>query len=227
MKQIYLLLGIMLGFQLQAQLTLTSQGNGVVNIDYGASNDYSLFDPQGATEVYFYMWVETTQTTPNLAAAYNDDWNNAGSLVVLNYSAAESKFIGEINFNTHDFIGEGVLPGNTQLDNFSFILRNQAGDRQSANLVATDYSFTATTTLGFFDITAKNNTFFSNGILHLADNYATEQVTVHVFNTFGQEITTLSVTNNQVDLSTLNKQMVIVLITTKTNKFFYKKLLIS
>ena len=129
----------------RAQLSISVIGNGKVELHYGASNDYTLYDPQGDTTVYVYLWVDTSQTNPALSQQYNDDWNNASSLEVLHYDSQAGHFVGTIDFNTHQFPGEGIIPENTRLNDFNLILRNEAGNRQSADLLASTYGFTGTT----------------------------------------------------------------------------------
>jgi len=146
-KKLFIGILTLISFSINAQLAITNQGNGIVDITYG-DTDYSLFDPAGNTEIYLYLWVDEAQTNPVITQQYNDDWNDATSLVVLNWDANVNQFTGSINFNTHDFIGEGVLPQNTTLSDFNLVLRDLAGDAatQSDDLIASDYGFNPTTT---------------------------------------------------------------------------------
>jgi len=156
-KILFLGLLALLSFKIHAQLIISNQGNGIVEVQYG-DTDYSLFDPASATEVYVYLWIDESQTTPNLAMQYNDDWNDASSLIVLNWDAGQNKYIGTINFNTHNFIGEGVLPANTTINDFNLVLRDLAGDSatQSVDLIASNYGFVATTTASVHGFTVLN-----------------------------------------------------------------------
>ena len=181
-KIIFFVAAIMLSISMQAQLVLTSQPNGVVDVSYGP--DFSLFDPQGATEIYIYMWVDPNQTNPNLPYQYNDDWGNASSLVTVSYNNSTGKFEGQIDFNTHDFIGEGVLPAGTQIIDFNLILRNQAGDRQTGNLLASTYGFT--TTLHLNETELKHDFYLVQGKLVIKDNLLQHQPHVQVFDINGK-----------------------------------------
>ena len=212
---------ILLTTSLNAQLQFTSQANGIVDVQYG--NNYALFDPQGATEVYVYLWVNPNQTNPNISGTYNDDWNNASGLVVLTYSATEDKFIGQIDFNTHNFEGEGILPQGTQLNDFNFILRNQAGDSQTGNLLASAYGYTATTTADIYDNEAAENTYYANGYLHLNPNLGTSEI--NIYNLSGQLICNINTKKNIVNLSYLKKQILIIFVRNK-NKYFIKKIVL-
>ena len=221
MKKLLLLLLIFTGITTNAQLQITSQANGIVNLQYG--NNYSLFDPQGATEIYVYIWIDANQATPNLSGTYNDDWNNASGLAVLTYSATEDKFLGQINFNTHNFDGEGVLPQGTQIDEFNFILRNQAGDSQTGNLLASTYGFSATT-LEIYNYSAENNTYYSNGYLHVPSNDSNEYYSIYAFDLSGKELFYTKTNNSLVDLSRIKTNVIIVLIIFKNNSYFTKKI---
>jgi len=166
MKKITLLLITSLFWQINfAQLSIGNQANGVVEVNYGASGDYSLYDPLGDSQVYLYLWINQDQTSPNLANVYNDDWNDSAGLVTLTYDNNLQKFTGTVDFNTHDFSGEGVLPAGTQINDFNLILRNQAGDRQSADLLASNYGFQPTT--GFTEIEASKLMYVNQGQLFL------------------------------------------------------------
>ena len=143
MKQKLLILITMLlfAFQAKAQLTLTSNGNGTVDVNYN-TNDISLYDPQ-FEDVVLYIWINTDQ---NSATSYfQDDWPTTASLVALTWNGVDAH-VGTIDFNTHDFTNTGgVVPTNTSITDFNLILRNPAGDRQSADLLATNYGYSPIT----------------------------------------------------------------------------------
>jgi len=195
-------------------------------VEYGL--DFSLYDPSGDTEVYLYMWVDPAQTSPEIPMQYGDDWDDAASLVVINWSAADNKFVGEIDFNTHDFIGEGILPSGTGIDDFNLILRNQAGTGQSGNLVASDHGFAGTQTLGNIAYEMEKASYYNKGVLYLNALNTNETIEVTIFDSLGRQIfdkeITTSNTSLQVDISHLPKSVAIVHVQTASNTYFTKKI---
>jgi len=223
-KSYFFALLMLISFSLKAQLILSSQPNGTVDVSYG--NDYTLFDPQSASEIYLYIWIDTDQTTPNLSAQFNDDWNTASSLITLNYDSNQDKFVGVIDFNTHDFVGEGVLPQGTQIDNFNLILRNQAGDSQTAsNLLATDYAYTATTTLGIHNLEAEKASYYSKGIFYIKNIDEHVIVTINIYDILGKNILHQITDKKQINLSHLQQKYAIIEVKYNTNNYFVKKII--
>ncbi len=223
MKKLYLFaLLALINFSVKAQLVLSAQSDGTVNVSYG--NDYTLFDPSGATEVYLYMWIDTDQTAPNLSAQHNDDWNTTTSLVVLYYDSNQDKFIGLIDFNNHDFIGEGVLPEGTQINNFNLILRNQAGSAQSSNLLATDYAYTPTTTLGIHNLQAEKASYYANGVFYIKYLDENQNLYVKVYDILGKILWQQETSSHQINLSHLHQKYAIVEVKYGTNHYFVKKI---
>ncbi len=208
------------------QLSLTNQTNGTVSVEYGANNDYSLYDPQGDPKIYIYMWVDTNQTNPALSMVYNDDWNDTAGLVVLNYDSNAQKFTGTIDFNTHDFSGEGIIPSGTQINDFNFILRNQAGDRQSSDLLATNYGFQPTTTAGMIEIPASKVMYYSNRQLFITPDYLKQNIDVQIFNMEGKMILQKNKLNKSVNLSNLSKEIYIIKATINKQKYAVMKIVL-
>lgn len=140
-KLLILLAVLFFAFQAKAQLTLTSNGDGTVNVNYNSA-DFSLYDPQ-VDEVVLYIWINTDQNSA--ASFFADEWTNSASLVTLTWNNVDAH-VGIIDFNTHDFTNSGgIIPVNTTITDFNLILRNPAGDRQSANLLATNFGYSSQT----------------------------------------------------------------------------------
>ncbi len=226
MKKIILLI-IALSFSnlLVAQLILTNQNNGIIAVEYGENNDYSLYDPQGDNEIYLYLWVNETQTNPNLSQQYNDDWNDNTGLIVLNYDSNNQKFTGTIDFNTHYFSGEGVLPANTQINDFNLILRNQAGDRQSSDLLASDYGFQPTQVVNLIEIKNKNAVYYQDGNLIIHQNYVKKNMKIEIFDINGKLIQRIYTGKNIVPINKINSRFIIIRIISG-DKFIVKKLIL-
>jgi hypothetical protein len=213
---------------MHAQLTMTNSALGVVDVSY--SVDVDFYDPLGDPTIYLYLWVDTDQTDPELPFLYNDEWGLSTSLITINWSDTDSKFIGTIDFNTHDFIGEGVLLGGIQLNNFNLLLRNEAGDHQSGNLLASDFGFNPTQTLDQLDVQLEKSSYYAAGILHLNDLMPYQVEKISVFNSIGKLIYSKKImsteTNLEVNLSFLPRTFAIIHVSTNTNKYFTKRVIL-
>ena len=221
MKKIIFILSLWIGLQTQAQLSISAQANGIVGVSYGTFNDFSLYDPQGDTQIYLYLWINTDQTTPNLSAVYNDDWNDSSSLIVLNYDSSLMEYSGQIDFNAHNFPGEGILPS-VNLQDFNMILRNQAGDRQSTDLLATTYGFPGIADIA--EINDKEISYYSKGILTIDYDNA-HQFDISVYDISGKAILQHRQTSNIVNLKEVKSKFFIVRVVIDEQKFFVKKIL--
>jgi len=227
-KRLFILVLGLFALNLQAQLVLTTTGDGVVAVEYQV--DIPFYDPLGEDHIYLYMWVNMDQTTPELPFVYNDEWTEPTSFVQINWSAVDSKFIGEIDFNTHDFLGEGVINAGILINNFNLLLRNEAGDHQTGDLLASDYGFTPTQILSQIDYQAEKASYYNNGTLFLNALTANELVEVSIIDSVGRQIYKneflVKQTAIKVDLSHLQKSFVIVQVKTAANKFFTKKIVL-
>ncbi len=225
MKKLSLLFIVSLFWQIGfTQLSLTNQGNGVVLVDYGASTDYSIYDPQGDTQIYLYLWINADQTTPNLSATYNDDWNDTAGLIVLNYDNNAQKFTGTIDFNTHNFSGEGVVPQNTQINDFNLILRSQDGSRQSADLSATNYGFQATTIVGMTEIKASEIIHFAQGKLFLNPDYTRKLIDLQLFDMSGKMVLNQRMNSHSYDLGQFKNAVYIIKVIINHQKYAVLKI---
>ncbi len=205
-----------------AQLNISNQANGNVILNYGESNDYSLYDPQGDTEIYLYLWLNTDQTTPNLAMVYNDDWN--GALLVLNYDSNAQKFTGTINLANHDFFGEGLIPDGTQVNNFNLILRNQAGDRQSIDLLASNYGFQPVQINGITEINSRDNVYFYDGNLILKPVYTGKNIRVQLYDINGKSLLKIKTHKTIIPVNNIKNQVIITSIIIDNNKHLVRKI---
>ncbi len=221
-KLLVLLLGLT-GIMLRAQLTITNVSPGVVELSYGASGDYSIYDPQGDATIYIYMWVNQNQTSPQISQQYNDDWSNAASLETIHWDNNLNKFVGTINLNQHNFPGEGILPDGTQLLDFNLILRNQAGNRQSVDLTASTYGFQATTlpvetTQSGIQVFA-----YSGGKLFVSPELLNQNPVLQVYDLSGRLIRETRIENAETPLTLPAPGVYVFLLRTET-KTYYRKI---
>lgn len=168
MKKFYSFLAIILFATLTySQLTIatTPSGSTTIKITYGASGDYSLYNPNFASTIWLHTWINGGENSTG--NSFTDDWFN--STEKLDWSATENAYVGYINLATHAFT-QGTLPVNTTVTNYNLILKSaQNGGSQSANLSGGSYGFTtiSTAVLGVDDIASlKTKSVVSEGKLY-------------------------------------------------------------
>lgn len=156
MKKLYsFILSIFLVAFMSAQMSITEK-DGVVNFYYGWNNDWSLYDPHGASTIWVHVWINASESTAN--TTFDDAWSN--STVSLTYNNSTHQFEGTLDLNTKLFTNSNnTVPAGTTVNQVNFIFKDQQNGAtyQSQNLKATDYGFTTTTTasnLATFDVAA-------------------------------------------------------------------------
>ncbi len=207
---------------LHAQLTITNVSPGVVELSYGANGDYSIYDPQGDATIYIYMWVDQNQTSPQIGQQYNDDWNDAATLETITWDSNQNKFVGTINLNQHNFPGEGILPDGTQLLDFKLILRNQAGNRQSADLTASTYGFQSTT-LPVETVKAGIQPFvFSGEKLYVSHQLMERDPVLFIYDLCGRLVEKIDIENEETSLTLPGRGVYIFMLETTDKAYFQK-----
>lgn len=195
MKKLFTFCILCLGMNVYSQIVVTPNpfniNSGNITLTYGP--DYSLFDPLSDPNLYLYMGLDTDSQPSTWD--YADDWNNVASLVPLTYNAGLGKYVANLNINTHQYV-QGIPVNGMTVNNWYFIFRNGAGNRQSAGFFrGTDYGFQPTTFLKssnfeFSDnevvVTSQKVTSFMDGITN-----------VEIFNLLGQKTYSFSLTKNE------------------------------
>ncbi|MBH1958615.1 MAG: T9SS type A sorting domain-containing protein [Flavobacteriia bacterium] len=146
MKKLSLLLAFFAAVTISAQLTVQTISQGVVKLTYGASNDYSIYDP-GFEVPTFYVHVWSNAGDNSTGTVYDDSWTNSN--VTMNWDSGSGAYVGIINLNTKIFTnGNKTFPSGTTVNNLGFVFKDlQNGNtKQSADLAATSFGFTTTTT---------------------------------------------------------------------------------
>ena len=129
-----------------AQLTVQTVSQGVVKLTYGATNDYSIYEP-GFEVPTFWVHVWSNAADNSTGTVYDDAWTN--STVSMNWDSSAGAYVGTINLNTKVFTnGNKTFPSGTTVNNLGFVFKDQqnGATKQSGDLAATTYGFTSTTT---------------------------------------------------------------------------------
>ncbi|MGZ5284820.1 MAG: T9SS type A sorting domain-containing protein [Kaistella sp.] len=141
-----LFLALFAAITISAQLTVQTVSQGVVKLTYGATNDYSIYDP-GFEVPTFYVHVWSSAGDNSTGTGYDDAWSN--STVTMTWDSGANAYVGTINLNTKVFTnGNKTFPSGTTVNNLGFVFKDQqnGATKQSSDLSATTYGFTSTTT---------------------------------------------------------------------------------
>ncbi|MBD8017192.1 T9SS type A sorting domain-containing protein [Kaistella pullorum] len=140
-----LVLMLMTAISAFGQFTVQVTAPGVVQLTYGAANDYSIYSP-GFEVPTFWVHVWSNAGDNSTGSTYNDSWSNSN--VEMNWNATANAYTGTINLNTKIFTdGNRVFPTGTTVNNLGFVFKNQqnGATNQSGDLTATNFGFTPTT----------------------------------------------------------------------------------
>jgi len=139
---------------LQAQVVISpnpfNMNSGTITFTYGSSANYSLYDPMSNPNLYLYTGLNTD--TDATTWEYHDDWNNVASLIPLTWNSTANAYVANFNLATRTYTHESTqtqvtIPNGTSVNNWFFIIRNEAGSSQSVNLSGIDYGFSPSAVL--------------------------------------------------------------------------------
>tara|TARA_R110002049_G_scaffold297342_2_gene486228 strand:- start:1689 stop:2387 length:699 start_codon:yes stop_codon:yes gene_type:complete len=131
-----------------AQIELTPNpsdiNSGTLTLTYGASGDYSIFDPISDPNLFLYTGLQTDADP--LTWDYHDDFANSNTLIPLTYDNNLGYYIATFNPATRDYLEEPSLntvniPTGTTVNDWYFLITVADLSRQSADLKGSDYGF--------------------------------------------------------------------------------------
>jgi len=183
---------LFLFFQIvQSQLIVTPNpfgiNSGTITVTYGSLGDYSLFDPLQDPNLFLYTGLETDGTEDTWE--YHDTWEDINSLVPLTWNPEVNSYVATIDIGGRNYFNEFTqtvtpIESGTTVNNWYFIIRNANGDRQSADLIGTNYGFTPST--------LSNQVFEQNLNVNIVNgnalNFSLHQVQIDIYALTGQKI---------------------------------------
>lgn len=137
MKKFYsLVVALLFAATSTAQLQTQVESSGVFKITYGATNDYSIYDPgfEVAT-FYVHCWILAADNTAS--TSFEDAWTN--STVTMNWDSVAMAYVGRINLNTKTFTNSNnKVPIGTTVNKVGMVFKDlqNGATKQSADLVA-------------------------------------------------------------------------------------------
>lgn len=122
--------------------------SGTFTLTYGASGDYSIFDPMSDPNLFLYTGLDTDADP--LTWDYHDDFTNSSTLIPLTYDANLGYYVATFNPATRSYLEEPSLntvtiPSGTTVNDWYFLITVADQSRQSADLKGSDYGFGSTT----------------------------------------------------------------------------------
>ena len=204
MKKIYsLAFAAFASVALSAQLTYTVS-NGVYNLTYGKSGDWSFYDPQSQPTFYVHVWSAQSDGDNN-QGNFDDAWTNSNT--TMTWSAADNAYIGTINLNTKLFTNSNnTMPTGTVVQRIGVVFKNksngadfQSGDRDLEGP-------TTLTTLAVYEVGSKTKSKVAAGKLFTS---AKGNLDITVYDFAGKVLKTLKVNanGNPIDLNLSQKGM--------------------
>lgn len=135
MKKFYtFLLTVVISAVSYAQLQTQLLSPGIYKITYGASNDYSLYDP-GYQVQKFYIHTFINPSDNSTGNLYQDDWFNSN--VTMTFDSSVGAYVGTIDLNNKIFTSGNVkLPASTYVSKVGMVFKDlQSGaNKQSGDL---------------------------------------------------------------------------------------------
>ena len=198
-----LFLAVFAAATISAQLTVQTVSPGVVNLTYGASNDYSIYQP-GFEVPTFWVHVWSNAADNSTGTVYDDAWTN--STVSMNWDSSAGAYVGTINLNTKVFTnGNKTFPSGTTVNNLGFVFKNQqnGATNQSGDLTASNFGFTSTVTdsnLGVSDQALNAKSHIVNGKLYTAQK---GNLSITVYEMSGKLVKSFNANSNggEIDLN--------------------------
>jgi hypothetical protein len=215
-----LLIGLLsLAMNVSAQIVVTPNpfnvNSGAITITYGP--DYSLFDPLSDPNLFLYTGLETTGDTN---WDLTDTWANTATLVPLTYNATQNKYVATVDIGTRTYTNNGsgnqTLSNGQAVNNWFFIIRNGAGNRQSGNLAGTSFGFQPTNFLSVSENGISKQDFtIQNGEISTNLSGATS---VEIFNLLGQKMLNLNLNQLERKAIALQKNQIYIAVVSNQDK---------
>lgn len=207
MKKIYsLMLAALAGVTLSAQLTYTVS-NGVYNLTYGKSGDWSFYDPQSAPTFYVHVWSAQSDGDNN-QGNFDDAWSNSNT--TMTWDNTEGAYIGTINLNTKLFTNSNnTMPQGTVVQRIGVVFKNQ---QNGATAQSGDRDLEGPTTLATLAVSESNGKVKSQVAAGKLFTSAKGNLDLTVYDFGGKVIKTLKVNanGNPIELNLSQKGLYLV-----------------
>ena len=212
-----LFLGLLMSTSAFAQLSIQSVSANEIKLTYGATNDYTIYDP-GFEVPTFYVHCWSNAADNSTGVGLEDAWTN--STVMMNWDATAMAYVGTINLRSKIFTNtNNSFPVGTVVNNLGFVFKDMqnGATKQSGDLKASDYGFTSTTimVLATSNNTLSKKSAVANGKLYSAIK---GDATISVYEMTGKMVKNFQAKSNgnAIDLNIVNNGIYLVKITNGT-----------
>ncbi|AZI54202.1 T9SS C-terminal target domain-containing protein [Epilithonimonas vandammei] len=207
MKKIYsLALAAFASVALSAQLTYTVS-NGVYNLTYGKSGDWSFYNPQSQPTFYVHVWSNQSDGDNN-QGNFDDAWTNSNT--TMTWSDTEAAYIGTINLNTKLFTNSNnTMSSGTVVQRIGVVFKNKSN---GADFQSGDRDLEGPTTLTTLAVSESNGKAKSQVAAGKLFTSAKGNLDLTVYDFGGKVIKTLktNANGNPIDLNLSQKGLYLV-----------------
>ena len=200
------MLAALAGVTLSAQLTYTVS-NGVYNLTYGKSGDWSFYNPQSQPTFYVHVWSAQSDGDNN-QGNFDDAWTNSNT--TMTWSATEGAYVGTINLNTKLFTNSNnTMPQGTVVQRIGVVFKNKSN---GADFQSVDRDLEGPTTLTTLAVSESNGKAKSQVAAGKLFTSAKGNLDLTVYDFGGKVIKTLktNANGNPIDLNLSQKGLYLV-----------------
>ena len=214
MKKFYsLLVALLFATSINAQVQTEVISAGVFKVTYGASNDYSFYDPGFEVPTfYIHTWIPAAENTTG--NGFDDSWGN--STVTMNWDAVANAYVGTINLNTKVFTNSNnTVPQGTTVNKVGMVFKDlqNGANRQSADTFANGPTTLTALAVSNSDLKAKSSVVAGKLYTSFKGN-----VNLEVYEMSGKLVKSFTASGNAVDLNVTKTGTYLVKITNGTSK---------
>ena len=217
MKKFYsLLLAAFVAITTTAQVQTEVTSDGIFKVTYGASNDYSFYDP-GFEVPTFYIHTFVNAGDNSTGSAFEDAWSN--STVTMNWDNAVMAYVGTINLNSKTFTQTNAqIPVGTTVNKVGMVFKDlqDGATKQSADTFAEGPTVIVTTLAVGNNVLLGKSTIV-NGKLITAQK---GNLNLEVYEMSGKLVRSFKAVSNgnAIDLNLTKNGLYLVKITNGTNR---------
>ena len=214
MKKFYsLLVALLFATSINAQVQTEVVSAGVFKVTYGASNDYSFYDPGFEVPTfYIHCWVPDTENTSGIG--FDDSWGN--STVTMNWDSVANAYVGTIDLNTKVFTNSNnTVPQGTTVNKVGMVFKDlqNGATKQSADMFANGPTTLTALAVSNSDLKAKSSV--------VAGKLYTSQkgnLNLEVYEMSGKLVKSFTASGNAIDLNVTKTGTYLVKITNGASK---------
>lgn len=214
MKKFYsLLVALLFATSINAQVQTEVISAGVFKVTYGASNDYSFYDPGFEVPTfYIHTWIPAAENTTG--NGFDDSWGN--STVTMNWDAVANAYVGTINLNTKVFTNSNnTVPQGTTVNKVGMVFKDlqNGANRQSADTFANGPTTLTALAVSNSDLKGKSSVVAGKLYTSFKGN-----VNLEVYEMSGKLVKSFTASGNAIDLNVTKTGTYLVKITNGASK---------